>query len=79
MANPTTEGNSLLYLKGSRKLLKAVPFRAFAEHRKSSQTALQEGSSRTQRKIASFAGNQPPDEDQLNLGGGSAGGPVAGT
>ncbi len=31
MANPTTEGNSLVDPKGSRKLLEAVPLRAIAE------------------------------------------------
>ena len=60
MANPTTEGNSLLDLKGSRKLLKAVPFRTISEHGEASQTASQEGSSRAQRQIASLCRESAP-------------------
>ncbi len=71
MANPTTEGNSLLDPKGSRKLLKAVPLWAIAQHGKAGQIVSQEGSSRAQRKITSLAGDQPSDEDQLKLGAGS--------
>ena len=67
MANPATEGNSLLNPKRSRKLLKAVPLWTTAEHGKAGKIASQEGSSRAQREIASFAGDQPADEDQLKL------------
>ena len=68
MAKPTTEGNSLLDPKGSRKLLKAVPLRAIADHGKAGQIVSQKGSSRAQREITSFAGNQASDENQLKFG-----------
>jgi hypothetical protein len=55
MTDPTAKANILLYFKGSRKLLKAVPFRTIAEDGESSQTASQKRGSRAQRQIASFA------------------------
>ena len=70
MANPTTEGNSLLDPKGFHKLLKAVPLRAIAEDGEAGQIVSQKGGGRAQREITSFAGDQRPDEDQLKLGAG---------
>ena len=79
MANPTTEGNSLLDPKGLRKLFKPVPLRAIAEHGKAGQIASQKGSSRAQSEITSLAGNQPANEDQLKLGAGLRTARVVGT
>src|SRR5271157_1706072 len=70
MAEPSAEGDSPLDSKGSRELLEAVSFRAFADHGEAGQIVSQKGSSRAQREITSFAGDQPPDEDQLKLGAG---------
>jgi hypothetical protein len=60
----------LLYPKGSGKLLKPVPFGTISERGEAGQAAAQEGGSRAQRQIATFARDQPPDEDQLELGAG---------
>src|SRR5208283_1982372 len=68
MAEPAAEENRFLDSKGSRKLLKAVPFRAIADNGKASQIILQKGSSCTQRKVTTLAGNQASDEDQLKFG-----------
>ena len=70
MADPAAEGNSLLDSKGSRKLLKAIPLRAIADHGKAGQIASQKGSSRAQGKITSFTGNQAANENQLEFGAG---------
>ncbi len=71
MANPTTEGNSLLDPKGSRKLLEAAPLRAIADHGEVGQIVSQKGSSRAQREIASLAGDQPPTKINSSLASGS--------
>src|SRR5438128_2188729 len=70
MANPTTEGNSLVDPKLSRKLLQAVPLRPIAEDTETGQIASQNGSSRPQREIASFARDESTDKDQVKLGAG---------
>jgi hypothetical protein len=70
MAKPTTEGNSLLDPKGSRKPLKAIPFRAIADHGKAGQIATQKGSSPAQGKITSLPGNQAANKNQLKFGAG---------
>ena len=67
MADPAAEGNSLLDPKGSRKLLETVPLRAIADHGEAGQIASQKGSRRAQSQIASLAGNQAPDENQLKF------------
>src|SRR5208337_3691529 len=67
MANPTTEGNSLLDPKGFHELLKAVPLRAIAEDAEAGQIVSQKGSSRAQPKITSFGGDQSPEENQLKF------------
>src|SRR5215831_5611317 len=67
MANPTTEGNSFLDPKGSCKLLKAIPLCAIAEDTETTCVVSQNRSSRAQREITSFAGDQASNEDQLKL------------
>jgi hypothetical protein len=70
MANPTTEGNSLLDFKGSRELLEAVPLRAIADYGEAGQIGSQKGSYRPQSKITGLYGDQPTDENQLKFGAG---------
>jgi hypothetical protein len=65
MAYPATERYSILNSERFRELLKSLPLRTISEDGEASQTASQEGGSRTQPKITGFAWDQPTHEDQL--------------
>ena len=67
LADPATEGNSLLDSKRSCEILDPIPVRSVPDHSEVSQTVPQEGSGRAQGKITRLAGNQAADEDQLQF------------
>src|SRR5690242_159343 len=68
MADPTAGADSLVNPKGSHQLLEAVPLRAIADDGKTRQIIPPEGRRRAQCEIASFAGDEKPDENQFKFG-----------